>query len=348
MTANKSLHVCQVVSSSGTGGLEKHVVELCSELAKQHRVTLVCPDSLEFPQAQAQGVEIINVNFRLSRRNPLLAWQLFRTLRASGCDVIHTHANKASRILGNLKRWLPQPLVATLHNQRLPRSRNFRQADAVIAVSQQAAATLDGWNNVRVVYNGSVHQCAEPLSKAELCKAYALDPDKPLLCSVGRYVDAKGYDLLLEAMSTVDANLLLVGDGALREPLQKQLAANGLSERVILTGIRDDVPCLLPAVDGMVISSRSEGFPYVFVEALLAGVRIVSTRVSTSEFLPESLTMDTTPEAMSAKLNQVLSDEAAWSAQMQPVWARAAQELTLQNMAQQTSDVYFSALKSSS
>ena len=71
----------------------------------------------------------------------------------------------------------------------------------------------------------------------------------------------------------------MVGDGSLRQDLERLACAAGIAERVVFTGFREDVPRLLRVVDVVVFSSLYEGLPVALVEAMAAGRCVVATDV---------------------------------------------------------------------
>ena len=73
--------------------------------------------------------------------------------------------------------------------------------------------------------------------------------------------------------------LLLVGGGELENAVREQVAALGLQERVRFLGVRADVADILRASDVFVLSSRWEGNPLSVMEAMAAGLPVVSTAV---------------------------------------------------------------------
>lgn len=106
-----------------------------------------------------------------------------------------------------------------------------------------------------------------------------------LVGHVGRFSPAKNHVGLLEIFAAVRdreprAKLLLVGDGELRGEIEAKIAALGLSDSVLLTGIRSDVSMLLQAMDVFVFPSLYEGLPVTLVEAQAAGLPcLISDRV---------------------------------------------------------------------
>jgi glycosyltransferase involved in cell wall biosynthesis len=102
--------------------------------------------------------------------------------------------------------------------------------------------------------------------------------------AVGRFEPAKDYPNMLAAFANVaqrqpNSILLLVGKGSLQPETEGLTRSLGLGDRVRFLGVRGDVPQLMSATDGYVLSSGWEGMPIVLLEAGAAGIPIVCTAV---------------------------------------------------------------------
>ena len=145
--------------------------------------------------------------------------------------------------------------------------------------------------------------CGAPyqiLNNAIDTSQYAYDPDRRqkvrkelnipsesfVVGHIGRFNAVKNHTFLLDVFSKLkeqqqNALLLLVGDGDLREEMEKKASDLGLTDCVIFTGIRSDVPDLLQVMDRFVFPSLYEGLPVTLIEAQAAGLPcIVSDSVS--------------------------------------------------------------------
>ncbi len=94
---------------------------------------------------------------------------------------------------------------------------------------------------------------------------------------VGRFFAVKNHDFLLEVFQELkkqekNAVLLLVGDGPLRQEKERKVHELGLTESVIFTGVRSDVPELMQMMDVFVLPSLYEGIPVTLIEAQAAGL----------------------------------------------------------------------------
>jgi glycosyltransferase involved in cell wall biosynthesis len=329
-----------VIGSTATrpwGGLEKHVIELCNGLAGRCQVVAALDPAFREGLGPEIGLEGIDAG--RGRHSPALLLSLRGVFRRHRPDVIHAQGNKAAALVRQAARFLPARRVATIHNQKRG-TRMFRGFDRVIAVSKGVAACVSDYDPV-VIYNGIAPLSREP-------RAGVVDDllggsrTRPVAVSVGRLVSAKGIDVLIDAWADVEADLVDVGDGPERGRLLARIEQRDLGGRVHLIGHRDDVPDLLSGADLMVISSRREGFSYVFAEGLRARLPVVSTDVPVAnELLPEDCIA---PPGEVAGLRDVigraLADLPALRQRFEPVWTFAEKNLTLEAMVARTAALY--------
>jgi glycosyltransferase involved in cell wall biosynthesis len=114
------------------------------------------------------------------------------------------------------------------------------------------------------------------------------DPDSRVIISVGRFVQAKAYDDMIEAFMHVqrkhpEAVLVMAGSGILFSKIQRKVKELQLIDSVYLLGDRDDIPQLLSASDVFASSSNREGLPIAVLEAMMAGLPVVGTNVGDME-----------------------------------------------------------------
>jgi colanic acid/amylovoran biosynthesis glycosyltransferase len=221
--------------------------------------------------------------------------RLRRTLARSRPDVVHAHFAGDGWLVSRSAEGLGVPLVVTLHGydvtsqpglgglrgmrHRRHLRTTFRRASLLLAVSaaiRERAVEL-GADPVKV----RVHHTGVPIATAS--------PEAPKqwdLVFVGRFVEKKGVDDLIEAVGTIvdpRPRLLLVGDGPLYAPMRDRAAALGLDATFIGLQPPDAVARRLSESKVLVAPSRTaangeaEGLPTTILEAASHGVPAIST-----------------------------------------------------------------------
>ena len=115
-------------------------------------------------------------------------------------------------------------------------------------------------------------------------RALGVPPGACVVGTVGRLVEGKGYESLLEAAEIVlkelpEACFLLIGEGELGDLLREHVRQSGISDRVILTGPRSDIEELLASLDLYVSPSLWEGLSTAILESMASRVPVIATDI---------------------------------------------------------------------
>ena len=102
------------------------------------------------------------------------------------------------------------------------------------------------------------------------------------IVTVGRLYPQKNHKLLIDAFAKIaddfpEENLIIYGEGPLREEMEKQIADLQLTNRIFLPGSTSRVPEVLSEAKLFVLSSDFEGMPNALMEAMAVGVPVIST-----------------------------------------------------------------------
>ena len=268
------------MASEEWGGAEKTFVDLANELSKKHRVTALLLKKTVYHNRFHRRVRVIETTSHSTRNNPLLIYEIFRIIRTLQPDLIHTHGGKAAQLIHRLSFFLKNNHLATKHNGR--KGRIFNKLPYVSVVSRQARDSLSPriGRQVRVIHNGIVpEECAGDLRN-----------DLFGITAIGRLDHLKGFAILLSELKKVSFpyHLTIAGEGPEKKRLWQRAKDLGLAENVSMIGFCEHVPELMRRNHVIVISSHSEGFPQVMVEALFYGNVLISTPVGgVVEVLPE-------------------------------------------------------------
>ena len=222
---------------------------------------------------------------------PAEARRLSRIARTWQPDLVHLHSSKAG-LAGRLAlrgrvptvfqphAWSFAAVTGPLHTASLAWERlAARWADAIVCVSssERSAGETSGIRARRwaVVENGVDLSRYAPSSRSAARLSLGLDAARPLVVCVGRLSRQKGQDVLLDTARSLDADVVLVGDGPDRSSLEAAAPPN-----VRLVGRRDDVAEWYAAADVVAVPSRWEGMALAALEALACGRPVVASDVT--------------------------------------------------------------------
>ena len=144
-------------------------------------------------------------------------------------------------------------------------------------------------------------------------KELGLDAHSLTLCHIGRFDKVKNHQFIIKVMAQIikkcpNTQLLLIGDGELRQQTEQQTKDYGLESNVKFLGVRPDVNELLQAADALVFPSLFEGLPMTLVEAQCSGLPCVISENIPHEVdftdLVEQLPLETGAEKWSEQLLQ--------------------------------------------
>jgi glycosyltransferase involved in cell wall biosynthesis len=162
-------------------------------------------------------------------------------------------------------------------------------SDRIVSNSKAGAkfATDRGASDeqIEVIYNGRDIDCYATASSADVEGTLDVPDGIRTVGTVGRLIERKGHRDLLAAWPAVreqcpETHLLLIGGGPERDSLERCATELGCRDSVHFLGFRDDVPTLLDLMDVFVFPSHFEGLPGALIEAMAAGLPIVTTPVT--------------------------------------------------------------------
>ena len=326
---------------AGIGGSERHLLTLLPALAE--RGVEVAFAGLDLPGADPFYAELARSGVPFTRAGSAVG--LLRDVRRWQADLVHTHLVHAD-VYGALAAGRAT-LVSTKHNDDPFRTGPFRLVERLLA---RRAAKVICITAALARFNRE--QVGLPAGKLEVIH-YGLDeppavwapdelelPEGRIVVAVCRLVPQKGLDVAVEAMVGIDATLVVLGEGPERERLEVQ--ARELGVRLLLPGRVGDVASVLRRADVLVHPARWEGFGLALLEAMLAGLPVVATRVSS---IPEIVADGETgvlvppddPEALRTALQHVLAEPGSLGTAGRE---RAGREFSVERMAERTLTVY--------
>ncbi len=258
------------------GGAENFFVHLVNALARRgvEQTCFIRPDRPW--KKDLEGVShIIESNFRLlSPDGILLPMKAGRMARKEKPDALFAWMYHASKLMpayeGSIK-------ISRLGNYP-KRLGYFKNTDVLVCNTPDIADHVRqmGWDRgVEVISNFTNTEQVAPVSRS----MYGTPEGVPLVMSMGRFVERKGFHTLIEAVARVhDAYLWLAGEGAEKERLEKLALELGVRERVRFLGWQVDTRPFVSAADIFVMPSSMEPLGNVILEAWAQKRPVVSSR----------------------------------------------------------------------
>jgi glycosyltransferase involved in cell wall biosynthesis len=296
------MRIVLLSTSMGMGGADKQLLSAAQELrSRGHQILLISLTSLGPMglQARCLGIATESLEMRRGVPDPRGLVRLGRLVHAWKPDVVHSHMVHANLMARALRLFVRIPaLVSTIHSPdeggRLKMAfyrSTHGLVDQMTIVSEAAANRFVTEGIVprellRVIPNGvDTERFRGVAAEARESLRQSLQLENEFVwIAVGRFEPPKDYPTMLRAFAWVgerrpDSVLLLVGQGSLQAETESLVRELGLDHRVRFLGIRNDVPELMSAGDGYLMSSAWEGMPVVLLEAAAAGLPIVATAV---------------------------------------------------------------------
>ncbi len=313
MTFHKPMKILHLITRLIVGGAQENTV-YTAQLLNPHLfdVDVICgpqtgSEGSLIEEALHKGIKLSILPELVRELNPIkdiIAFiKLFFILRTKGYPIIHTHSSKAG-ILGRFAAKLAGTpiIIHTIHGWSFHDYMPFWRRQLFITLEKIAASFT---HRMIVVTQkdiekglrkgiGKPHQyilirSAIPLDeflhkstdKTELRLEFGIPPKVPVVGTVGRLSPQKNPLEWLEIAAKIAASkpncyFLLVGDGPLRGEVENHIKKLNLQNRVILTGLRRDVPRLLSLMDVFLLTSLWEGLPRVLPQAMCVEVPIVA------------------------------------------------------------------------
>lgn len=296
---SRRIRVLQFLPSFGVGGAEQMAGHLMTGLSGMVEVMgaslLPATNSSIERRLKQQGIRLWHLDKRQGF-DPRMYARVDRVLREAQPQVVHTHLSVLRYVLPMVLRRRIPAVLHTLHNVaqhendafgRFVQWFAFRGGVVPVAISGQVAVSFRdvyGLECNSIVPNGipvdGYSKCSQDGIRWKHKEGF--DREAVLFTCVGRLEPQKNPLLLVRAMAALKdprAHLVLLGEGTLKGQLVEYVRDHGLEGRVHLLGKRSEVAECLAASDAFVLGSNWEGNPLAVMEAMAAGLPVISTAV---------------------------------------------------------------------
>lgn len=302
------VRILQIVGSMHPGGIENFIMNLYEHMDRQKfqfdfvvhmqrendyteqiqqmggRIYLL-PRLTRHPICNLRGIyRLVKENhYKIVIRhtpNALVAPQLLAARMAGACTICHAHSETDSK---KLLHYLGKVLMKIAACKR-------------IACSSNAGKWMFGNCSYDIVHNAvDIERFRYSAEKSQMIRKEFNLQDKHIYGHVGNFVWSKNHLLMLDIFHEIlkrdeKAILMFVGEGSLRNEIEQKIEQLKLGEKVILTGVRKDVPMLMSAFDMLMFPSVYEGLPLTLIEAQAAGLPcLISDTITGDVIVTEGL-----------------------------------------------------------
>lgn len=299
----RQIRVLHVVTYMGRGGLETMLMNYYRKIDRKK----IQFDFLVHRDFEADYDEEIRQLggriYRMNRLNPV-SRDYLNQLNTFFKDhpeyrIVHSHLDCMAGIPLKYAKKNGVPVrIAHAHNSNQTKDKKYllkllykriipKYATDFYACSEAAGKWMFGSREFLILNNAidSQKYSYNPEKARRVRDALKISKNMLVVGHVGRFHPPKNHEMIVKIFSEVlkrvsDAKLLLVGDGYLQHTVWDQVAALGIQDHVIFTGVRSDVCDLMQAMDIFLFPSLYEGLPVSIIEAQTAGLPcIISDKV---------------------------------------------------------------------
>jgi len=366
--------VIMITNDLEIGGVQRLLIDLVRTIDRERfscSIALVCAGGPLAAEIGSLGIEVRE--FHCIRRtrwfkwlDPLSIYRLSHWIRADEFCVCHTHLFLGNMI-GRIAAWLAgcKVIISTEHNTYIHKSYFRRYIDrilaslnvTIVAVTQAVAEFTSQQEHIlgpkfSVIYNGiDTDYFSAAVNETHRQRHNLGIPENHVIIgSVGRLVPQKDFGLLLDCFELFqnafpDSTLVIVGDGPERSKLLETIREKGLTTRVIFTGFQHDIRPYLAIFDIFLTTPLYEGLGLVLLEAMMAGVPVVASRVGG---IPEVIEHGTTgflvetrdPHDYVRSMSAILNNEAMRKMMIEQARQRVRRTFSLQQMVAEYQKLY--------
>lgn len=318
MESEEKQKILYLITKSSWGGAGRYVYDLATSLPKEDFEVIVALGGSGELKNKLEKQNIHTVTIPTLQRDVAL-WDelkaflnLIKIIRKEKPDILHTNSSKAGALGALAGRIACTPkIIFTAHGWAFNEERSFLSRTAItflhwltvilshktVAVSHQTKEqglkkmTLIK-NKLVVIHNGIKEN---PFKEKSLAQKEIFPKEIPgnitkntvWIGTISELHKNKGLDYIITALGEISrSNLSLppfifvvIGGGEEKETLEKLIKKEGLENIVFLVGYKENASSLLKAFDIFTLTSRTEAFPYVPLEAGLAELPVMASRV---------------------------------------------------------------------
>jgi len=318
----RKINILYVVTQLELGGAQKQLLSLIRQIDRDryNLFLFTAQDGLLMEEALSLSDLTLHRSKYIKRsidplKDLLALIEIVRFIKKNKIDVVHTHSSKA----GVLGRWAgalarAKIIIHTVHGwsfndfqnpfvrklyQRLERI-SAKFTDKIVVVSnhdrQKGLDSRIGSDRQYFLLRYGIDRAQFGSKDSSIRKELGISEDALVVGTIACFKPQKALEDFVQLASLArqvlpQARFLMVGDGVLRQKIERLIAEFNLGPQFILVGWRRDIPRILSAMDVFVLTSLWEGLPIAVLEAMASQVPVVATHTGgISEVIAEGKT----------------------------------------------------------
>lgn len=364
------MRILHINSSKSIGGGEIHTLNLVNGLLEGNQtVFLACRTGSKLASmSQAQKISTLELDLKNSL-DFISTIKLAKFCKKNNIDVIHAHLARDYWIAYITKLLYKRAkLVFTRHvsfpiKSTLLKKKMYKSTDKIIAVASAVEKSLlDSGvvikEKISVIYNGIDVSKINNAVKNKLRKELDLNNDAVIIGTIGSFCPNKDQLTFIKSIPDIinkipNAVFVIIGSGDenYKKELDELVKKLGLTGKVRFLGARSDIYDLIKDFNVFLLTSKQEGFPLVIIEAMAAGVPVISTNVGgISEVIKNNetgiLIPPESPKELSKAVIELLSDKKLTKDIIDNAQIAVNKHFTVENMTSNTLNIYKQVMES--
>lgn len=311
---SKQIKILFIINDLSVGGAQIRTIRLANglsrrgfwtsiaSLGKTDHISKELSDDIDFSFSKHFDYLQSMTVFSSSLSSLYSLYEVIKLIRSTNPDIVcamqwaaKIPASLAGKLLGkktvlvevnnSIYELRLKGVKSRLHPKFFARKIACRLATAVAANSRGLAdftASCYGLTEVALIHNGTDIEAVRRMSSEPVESQWSDEEDARLVVAVGRLERQKGFEFLIEAIKLLNTEgtrvrLLILGEGTMRESLERKVADCGIGDMVRMSGFVTNPYPHMAGADVFVCSSVSEGMSNTILEAMALGLPVVST-----------------------------------------------------------------------
>jgi glycosyltransferase involved in cell wall biosynthesis len=303
MTTQGKIKILETIRQGQVGGGETHVLDLVRKLDKSkfQVEVLSFTDGPMVDKLNALGINTYVI--KTEKPFDFSIWGLVSDFISNGgYHIIHAHGTRAASNIFHAAKKLNIPMIYTVHGWSFHNNQNYfvrklrelsesfltKKAIKTITVSESNKADgvkKFGLKRAQVIYNGIDDVKFDPEEDyTDIRAEFGIPKDKTLVGYLVRMTEQKDPFTMIKAIKKVSETnknivFLMVGNGDLLDATKKMASDLGVTDQIVFSSFRSDMPDILKAIDIYCLPSLWEGMPIGMLEAMAMGKACIASSV---------------------------------------------------------------------